>query len=275
MTESSRSVTAQSAREVTLIVVSILIAFALDAWWEEVREDREERAILSSMLDELPELEERIRDWREYSSRRIDLATQWTSLPRDVQADSLAQLMYLTLTWRTPNLDLTSAGAMISSGRAGVLENREIQRWVASWPAWLEDFKEEDRAAPVFIDQAIVPYLAARGIPTTTALARSAEWGKTETPNPWSQWDGEAYRPLISDPGFETLVVNRAWISAQAWTASSNLLRRILELRELLHEELETEAPSEKQTETAHSKRLAPPLAARTPENPPRPSVSG
>lgn len=133
---------------------------------------------------------------------------------------------------------------MISSGRAGVLENREIQRWVVSWPAWLEDFKEEDRAAPVFIDQVIVPYLADRGIAVTAALAYSAEWEGTETPEPWSRWNGEAYRPLTGDPGFETLVVNRAWISAQAWTASSNLLRRILELRKLLHEELEIEAPS-------------------------------
>lgn len=52
--------------EGTAIVVSILLAFAIDAWWEEHREAAVERAQLQSLLDEFKEarsqLELQVRD---------------------------------------------------------------------------------------------------------------------------------------------------------------------------------------------------------------------
>ena len=38
--------------EATVIVGSILLAFAIDAWWDGVQEDREERAAIGSLLEE-------------------------------------------------------------------------------------------------------------------------------------------------------------------------------------------------------------------------------
>ena len=39
--------------EATAIIVSILVAFAIDAWWEDRRERQEERDYLSSLRQEL------------------------------------------------------------------------------------------------------------------------------------------------------------------------------------------------------------------------------
>ena len=52
MTERPRSVLWKSAREMVVVVTSILIAFGLDAWWDSMIERCQELVLLSSLLTE-------------------------------------------------------------------------------------------------------------------------------------------------------------------------------------------------------------------------------
>ncbi len=62
MTERPRSVLRQSAREMVVVVTSILIAFGLDAWWDSTIERRQEHDLLSSLLTEFRSNEAQLAD---------------------------------------------------------------------------------------------------------------------------------------------------------------------------------------------------------------------
>jgi hypothetical protein len=52
--------------EAAAIVASILLAFAIDAWWQEYVEDQREREVLIALLDDFENSKEKISDWRNF-----------------------------------------------------------------------------------------------------------------------------------------------------------------------------------------------------------------
>ncbi len=54
------------AVEATAIVASILLAFAIDAGWQEYVEDQREREVLNALLDDFETTKANIKDWRNF-----------------------------------------------------------------------------------------------------------------------------------------------------------------------------------------------------------------
>jgi hypothetical protein len=146
------------------IVVSILLAFAIQAWWEG-RKDREfEADSLSRLSIEFTENRERLdRSRFESIARRAELLYRMVeSLPTDGQAiqlpDSLLVLGVPTFDRVTPTLD-----GLIASSRLDLIQSMRVQEAGAGWERMLVQVQEIEESARAFEDLRLRPGLASRG----------------------------------------------------------------------------------------------------------------
>jgi len=137
-------------RDVFLIVVSILIAFGLEAWWDGQRTLAEERAALSAVRDDLRaarlELDSvMLRNERVIAVARVVLTlspTEIASLPPD-SALQLTRGAYgggLTFDPTTGALQ-----GLLSAGTLSDIRNGRLAADLSAWPGLLDEI-EEDQA---------------------------------------------------------------------------------------------------------------------------------
>lgn len=136
------------ALEAMVVVASILVAFALDAWWDERGDEARERAILVGVLEDLRSNQEQ-RESRIALGRRSLAGTAYllNSLAESGSRDRLisfpdtvtaAVLIFPTYDPLTSSLD----GLIASEGFSG-LSDIEIQRLLARWRQGYDDLQED------------------------------------------------------------------------------------------------------------------------------------
>ena len=140
------------AVEAVVIVASILLAFAIDAWWD----DREARHQLSlELVNVMGELQEN----RKRVELEIGVLTQITTAGSDLlgimaenESASVVTIpdstAWLTTVW-SPTLDASfgAVDALVSSGRLAQVENLELRTGLAGIRAQFEDALEEEVSA--------------------------------------------------------------------------------------------------------------------------------
>lgn len=125
-------------REVGVIALGILIAFAVDASWDAFREESQ----LNNHLDAVDaEIEQNIRALRELESESRSMfqagaalvALSGPNAVADVQ-DSIRQLV--TTLWRPPRSDFSQGAleALRSSGLLAEVRDPELRGLLATWP---------------------------------------------------------------------------------------------------------------------------------------------
>lgn len=164
--------------EVIVIVVSILLAFALEAWWDEQRESREIKLSLNALSDEFEALEEVLTLSIARNEQVISAADSLLSVFKlgaeivEVYSETLGLLLL------TPTTDPRSGtlDALIASGRLDLIENLHLQAQLAKWPANMEDIREEELAAKSFVHEQFIPYL----VHHAESLASVFDWRVAE-----------------------------------------------------------------------------------------------
>ena len=116
--------------EMVLIVASILLAFALDSWWDERRDRLEEQAILHGLREEFllnrSMLERRVAQHTKEQAeleilRAATKSGRWATGDPDLDAALAA-----TITPPTTDLGNGVLDALISSGRIELLQNQVV-----------------------------------------------------------------------------------------------------------------------------------------------------
>ena len=190
------------AAEAAAIIVSILLAFWIDAWWDEQQDRVEEREILVGLEAEFVDLKERLDLWAGMNRERIQLATQFLSGGiADMDRVSVENVFLYA---RLVNV-LDQGGALealLASGRLELIADREIRLRLAKWPDWLEDIHTNDLSVRTFAWGEIIPFLAKRGIPGDVCDAGVFVCpASIEIP--------PAFLALAEDPEFRALLITR------------------------------------------------------------------
>lgn len=152
MTDSQNIPWKRLAIEAPAIVVSILLAFAIDAWWEERQTEQD---IVEDLAVVQHELEENIRlvgvsinimERAVAAKDRIiaELKANLDSATVDVSAADVYWAFFIN-----PTLDPSLGGtdAWIASGQLGVIESLELRRRLAGVRGKFDDTVEEQRDA--------------------------------------------------------------------------------------------------------------------------------
>ena len=154
--------------EVAAIVGGILLAFAIDAWWEERQERNEETEQLSRLRDEfitnIERVDQRAKNYSLTVQGSIDIFTLIDAaigrgdITVEVPAEKLRYMLFApTFEADTPVLD-----GLIRSGRLEIVEDRRILAALARWERLLRDYTLLAERVRRNIDAQLLPALYSR-----------------------------------------------------------------------------------------------------------------
>lgn len=197
-----------------VIVSSILLAFAIDAGWDRRNQRVDEADILTALEAEFAQhldiVERRAESNRAFVDRLSRLTrtmagqAEWPSV---TEFDALvANVAVLSPTW---DPGAGEREALIQSGRLGLISDTELRVALASWGSVVDEVRDGELVIREFVREAIIPYLAERGVGLGRAIDRLVPGVATPESDPEAE---RQYRDMMSDARFRTLVEYRlAW----------------------------------------------------------------
>jgi hypothetical protein len=152
--------------EAAAIVLSILLAFAIDAWWGDRSDRRAEQILLQRLRADFLEIKSTLRfvesEHRETSAGCIALMTiaEGQPVPATAKYDRMVALVFLTS--RTFNPGSGAVAAFVDGGGARLVDNPPLADLLLAWPGIVEELQEEDG----FLQQGLagrwIPFLKSR-----------------------------------------------------------------------------------------------------------------
>ncbi len=220
-----------------VIVLSILLAFGIEAWWSERGERDAEAEALKGLRDDFVESLERLTsagsDHVEVRDASVRLLAM-TGPDADQPLPDLAMDTLVVALIAGPKVFPVTAtyDALIASGRITLLESAELRRELARWSTAVVDLREEERDAFRQMDERLLPFLWDY-VPVVTldVNVHPRYEGVDLSPSRFSR----RYRELLRSMYFENAVEERMNSSIriiERLSVAENIAERVLTLVE-------------------------------------------
>jgi len=195
-----------------VIVASILLAFGIDAWWDERQERQFEQEALVGLQEEYRgHLDTSARHKSLHDEMVRAVLTLMKACERGYyESDEIPLDRALFLSRLPPTIDLGDgvAASLISSGRIEILSNRMLRHKITEWNSVLDELVDGQLSSGLYIRELMYPYLTRNGIPL---MSFTSPLGST--PNlPGGRSlaaDSEAMQRLFSDPEYLSILEGR------------------------------------------------------------------
>ena len=153
--------------EGVVILVSILLAFSIDAGWDARIEQQREREQLVSMLAEfkadLTGLDAVLTSVQGHATN-IESLIALLKAAGDEPVMVPGPLLGSAITWRTSDVSTSTLDALMASGDLNLLRNAELRANLAGLPAFLSDVTEDEVVAQTFAESQMSVFLAREGL---------------------------------------------------------------------------------------------------------------
>lgn len=130
-----------------MIVVSILLAFAIDTWWDDRGRRAEEQVLIVDLEAEfrtnLHALDSIIARHRGFPPRITFLESATADQVRGTPADSTELFQAAMASASTFDAQTGTLDGAITSGKLALLSDTSLRRMVASWRGELDDAREQ------------------------------------------------------------------------------------------------------------------------------------
>ena len=166
MTETPKVAWKRLAIEAPVIVISILLAFAIDAWWEERGERQAEIVLLERLRADYIEIQSALRlvedEHREASDACIFLMDMAVgeALPATADVDRMVAVVFLAS--RTFNPGSGAVASFQSSDAARLVRNQLLADKLLAWSGLVEELQEEEASLQKGVTERWSPYIASR-----------------------------------------------------------------------------------------------------------------
>jgi hypothetical protein len=166
MTETQSIAWRRLSIEATVIVASILLAFAIDAWWEERGERNAEVVLLERLRTDYIEIQSALilveEEHREASEACIFFMNMAVgeSLPATAEVDRMIALVFLTS--RTFNPGSGAVESFHSNEGARLVRNPSLADKLLAWSGLVEELLEEEANLQKGVAERWTPYIASR-----------------------------------------------------------------------------------------------------------------
>lgn len=194
--------------EAFAIVVSILLAFAIDAWWDERGERSEEAEILLGLRKEFLLNKETLDRHLSLHEESLLLYKQLLTAAYSDDWQSHELDIDRTLNWLlSPTTTDIGGGVLVglvNSGRIELLSSRTLREKLAGWEGVFGEVRDDEVWNSELISDRIIPYLQRQGVP----LGSVFRWEGVDWPTAARTLleDTDALSRLITDREFLTLV---------------------------------------------------------------------
>jgi len=150
-----------------VIVISILLAFALDAWWDGRKDRKEELNQLESLRYELneslPPLASILESIQSLSAN-VEQLSQILEEANGEPVEIPGELLGSAVSWRTSDVSTSTLDALMASGDLNLLSNPELRFRLAGLPSVLLDLTEDEKIAQEFVEFHMIPLVAREGL---------------------------------------------------------------------------------------------------------------
>ena len=223
--------------EGAVIVGSILLAFGIEAWWEQKGEADEEHEILLSLQDEFQWYEDRLQFRADRHLRIVEgiskvLAAGHTGYAwADVSEmdDAYGRIMRVG-TWDPGS---GARDALIASGRLERIQDPELRSALSSWGSVVDEVRDGESEMRTLVREAIVPLTATFGAPQSRA---SRNWPAAKM----TDQDAEVvYAALFSNSEFRSLVEYRLFWEMGSGGEYETALAAVDDILEMVSQALE------------------------------------
>jgi hypothetical protein len=211
------------------IVVSILLAFSIEAWWDEYQDRGEEQGILLGLKSEFEQNLAFIDTQLSYRNAVIDsiLKIFDASVARtSIEPDILDELIGDVTWWENIEYSRGAIDGLLQSGGLSLIENEELRRVIASMPSRYDSTTKSglnDRDTTVNV---VIPFLNTHAslsqIANTMAKGQPGT-GLATTPPGYPAGEPQDHTPLLRDPEFLGILVQEHWNHREANTAYASL----------------------------------------------------
>lgn len=226
------------AAESVAIILSILLAFGIDAGWDEFKERNREETFLISLLSDFEEARNRIDESISKHERFIRLANQLLQVhaddANDIEPEELATgLGAVFFDWDTLYLPTGSRDALFASDDIEIIRNQALRTMLAAWPSRVADAAEDERLIASDVMNNMAPYMQAKiRIRNVARLTNSAAAERIP------HLDSVNYDVLWTDPLFDNLVTFRILNETYALQENFRLGRAVDEIIQIIELEL-------------------------------------
>lgn len=211
------------------IVLSILLAFAIDAWWDERQERLEERRVTESLQQDFTRnrvaVERAIALHTAATERVSRLDRMGAAEIRALPQDSVAVLVGAIFVPHSFDAELGTVDALVGAGRLGVLHAPELREALTRFVNVVEDGEEDVRFIQEFVTKVWEASMD-HGGPWNVPSGVNRGGGPDFLPEP----SPETLVQIRSDPRLMSLVRQLRFL---AWVYVGEL-RRMLEQIELI-----------------------------------------
>lgn len=234
------------AGEALAIVLSILLAFAIDAWWQERAEYREETSALRALRDEFEANREVLARFIAFHSDLHSSALalmQLAAEPTEEISAEAVDRMIGDVTWWGSLVSFESAAldAVVLGGKLDLLNNEELRRMLADWRSELASTASQNTQEFEHFYGSLLPILRPRANLAQISNASLRAPGDffddagSKLPIPAGRVD---HRALINDREFQNAVVEKFWIEEDMLRQYRILEPKIEQLLETLNSEI-------------------------------------
>ena len=222
-----RRILAESAA----IVASILLAFAIDAWWQDRIERQTEREILMALLDDFEISKANISEWRNFhlavQQSNTKLLKAVTSSEISLTNEEVEHLVIDLSWWDSGSHFSTGAlNSLVYGGELSVIEDDALRRLLADWPSQIENIASVQRQDYDFFLDVWTPFLRENSyLPQqSTVEAQRPGWPESSTYVLDLELEGTwSYADMASNEEFHNILVQKSWIQFDVLAAFDNV----------------------------------------------------
>lgn len=227
------------------IVVSILLAFSIEAWWEDFQDRSEERGILLSLKSEFEQNLTFIETEISYRNAVIQsiLKIFDASVGRSaLQPQELDELIGDVTWWQNIEFFRGAIDSLLQSGSLSLIKNEELRRTLASMPSRYESTTRSELNDRDFTVNVVIPFLNSHAslsqIANTMTKGRPGT-GTSSTPPIYPAIESQDHTGLLRDQEFLGTLVQEHWNHLEANTAYASLKVTLENGIQLIDHELE------------------------------------
>jgi hypothetical protein len=166
MTELQKTPWRRLAIEATAIIVSILLAFSIDAWWEKRGDRQAETVLLERLRADFLEIRSKLEVvYEDHHETRVACITvlafaDGEVLPATAEMDHMIALIFLTS--RTFNPGSGAVASFLNSEKAQLIRNQVLADHLLAWSGLVEELQEEESNLQKGVAERWSLYLASR-----------------------------------------------------------------------------------------------------------------
>ncbi len=233
--------------EGAIIVVSILLAFWIDAWWAALKERDEEKLLLSSLHRELEANRENLKskiEFHEEIQAAIQTLLEQAALPvPELDDDEIDTLIGASSWFATPStFEMSAFDAVVHGGSLAIIEDRSLRARITGWRQDVEAVVRVEVQDYDTFSEIWMPYLRRNAympqIHNTIAVQPGSGADDYLPDLPLGQHAG-SHIELLQDREFQNILLHRLWVQADILYQYELIEPRLRELMGMLENEID------------------------------------